>query len=340
MSLSELGDGASPIARNIGSDVRSLKPIFFDENYRLSRYMLDAVTLDQLRTFIAAAETGSFSAAARKLGRAQSVVSQTLANLEGQLGVQLFDRTSRRPILTAMGRELVVDARVVASDMDRFKARAKGLAGGLEPELTVVVHIFLPTGVLTKAVSAFHQQFPRTPLRISVEGMGAVIEPVLEGLSSFGVRAPLLADHPDLTSEHLITVPYLMVAAPQHPLAQYRRPIPTRELAQHVQLVLSDRSRMTEGTDLGVVSPKTWRLSDLGAKHAFLKAGLGWGGMPRHVVAADIAEGRLCSLEFEETRANTGISLSGIYRTDTPPGPAGRWLLDQLKSVASRDPWT
>ena len=59
--------------------------------------MLEAVTLDQIRTFIAAAAEGSFSAAGRKLHRAQSVVSQTLANLEGQLGVKLFDRRGRLP---------------------------------------------------------------------------------------------------------------------------------------------------------------------------------------------------------------------------------------------------
>ena len=66
--------------------------------------MLDAVTLDQLRTFIAAADEGSFSAAGRKLRRAQSVVSQTLANLEAQLGVTLFDRSARYPSLTDEGR--------------------------------------------------------------------------------------------------------------------------------------------------------------------------------------------------------------------------------------------
>jgi hypothetical protein len=52
--------------------------------------MLDGVTLDQMRTFLAAADEGSFSAAGRKLGRAQSVVSQTLANLEGQIGVRTW----------------------------------------------------------------------------------------------------------------------------------------------------------------------------------------------------------------------------------------------------------
>ena len=296
--------------------------------------MLDAVTLDQLRTFIAAAETGSFSAAGRQLGRAQSVVSQTLANLEAQLGVQLFDRSTRKPTLTVVGHELLSDAKQVACDMDRFKARAKGIAGGLEPELNVVAHVFLPTSVLTAAVGAFQQQFPRTPLRISVEGMGAVIEPVLEGQSSFGIRAPLFTEHPELTNEHLMTVPYLMVAAPEHPLARFGRPIPRSELMQHVQLVLSDRSRLTSKTDMGVLSRKTWRLSDLGAKHAFLKAGLGWGGMPAYAVEADIASGELVVLELEEARANSFISLSAVYRTDTPPGPAGRWLLDELKRAA------
>jgi DNA-binding transcriptional LysR family regulator len=94
-------------------------------------YMLDGVSLDQLRTFIAAAEEGSFSAAGRHLQRAQSVVSQTLANLEAQLGVKLFDRSRRLPTLTYEGRALLADARAVAGKVDRFKARAKRLASGL-----------------------------------------------------------------------------------------------------------------------------------------------------------------------------------------------------------------
>ena len=94
--------------------------------------MLDGVTLDQLRTFIAAAEQGSFSAAGRKLRRAQSVVSQTLANLEAQLGVQLFDRRNRFPALTTEGQGLLREARAVADHMDAFKAHARSISEGLE----------------------------------------------------------------------------------------------------------------------------------------------------------------------------------------------------------------
>src|SRR6218665_3606499 len=115
--------------------------------------MLDPVTLDQLRTFIAAADEGSFSAAGRKLKRAQSVVSQTLANLETQLGVRLFDRSSRRPRLTEQGRALLVEAREVAGIVDTFKARARGLAEGLEPEVSVVVDVMFPIDILTEVVT-------------------------------------------------------------------------------------------------------------------------------------------------------------------------------------------
>src|ERR1700746_1710956 len=111
--------------------------------------MFVGVSLDPLRTFIAAADEGSFSAAGRKLRRAQSVVSPTLANLEEQLGVKLFDPTGRHPRLTDLGRVLLSDARPIADGMDCFKARAKTLREGLEPELSVSIDAMYPIPALT-----------------------------------------------------------------------------------------------------------------------------------------------------------------------------------------------
>src|SRR5258708_37404751 len=136
---------------------------------------LDGMSLDQLRTFIAAAEEGSFSAAGRKLRRAQSVVSQTLANLEVQLGVKLFDRSNRSPVLTSQGVALLAEARAVVGRMDAFKAHAKGLSDGLEPELSVVVDAVFPLGHLTDAVAAFQTKFPTTPPRLYVAALSAVL---------------------------------------------------------------------------------------------------------------------------------------------------------------------
>src|SRR4051812_47331753 len=149
--------------------------------------MLDGVTLDQLRTFVAAVDEGSFSAAGRKLNRAQSVVSQTLANLEAQLGVKLFDRSGRYPRLTDSGRALLSDAKAIADGMDGFKARAKTLSEGLEPELSLSIDVMYPMSALTNAVGLFREAFPHTPLRLFVEALGAVIEPVLSGTCHIGV---------------------------------------------------------------------------------------------------------------------------------------------------------
>ena len=143
--------------------------------------MLDGVSLDQLRTFIAAVDEGSFSAAGRRLRRAQSVVSQTLANLEGQLGVKLFDRGARSPVLIDQGRALLADARVVAGNVDLFKARAKSLAGGLEPELSVAVDMMFPPASFTAAVVAFQQKFPTTLLNFDVESSAMVELSIVAG---------------------------------------------------------------------------------------------------------------------------------------------------------------
>src|SRR5882757_2019060 len=128
--------------------------------------MLDGITLDQFRTFIAGVDEGSFSAAGRKLKRAQSVVSQTLANLEAQLGVKLFDRSARYPKLTDEGRSLLADARTVADNIDGFKARARAIREGLEPELTAVIDVMYPMEGLTRAAAHSRNTYPHTPLRL------------------------------------------------------------------------------------------------------------------------------------------------------------------------------
>src|ERR1700675_1856922 len=153
--------------------------------------MLDAVTLDQLRTFIAAVDEGSFSAAGRKLRRAQSVVSQTLANLEAQVGVRLFDRSGRYPRLTDEGRSLLVDARSVADNVDEFKARARAMREGLEPELSVAIDVMYPMDALTRAATHGRNAYPHTPLRLYVEALGAVIKPVLDRHCSVGIIGSL-----------------------------------------------------------------------------------------------------------------------------------------------------
>ena len=89
-----------------------------------------------------------------------------------------------------------------------------------------------------------------------------------------------------------------------------------------------------QGRDFGVQSSKVWRLADLGAKHAFLRAGLGWGHMPLHMVEADLANGALVRIELMvNPTLGPGFSMHAIHLNELPPGPAGRWFIDRLKQA-------
>ncbi|MGH6858850.1 MAG: substrate-binding domain-containing protein, partial [Phyllobacterium sp.] len=149
---------------------------------------------------------------------------------------------------------------------------------------------------------------------------------------SAGVMGTYPMIPPSLTSERLLSVEMVTVAAPGHWLAKWPGPIPLEMAEANTQLVLSDRSELTKGVDLGVQSKNTWRLSDLGAKHAFLMAGLGWGHMPLPMVADDLAQARLVQIRLEGPGPGL-LPMQAIYKADALPGPAGRWLLDRIRST-------
>ena len=296
--------------------------------------MLDGVSLDQLRTFIAAVDEGSFSAAGRKLRRSQSVVSETVSNLEGQIGVPLFDRSGRYPKVTPAGVVLLADARGIIIGVDLLKARAKGMAVGLEPELSVVVDVFYPIDAITQVATEFRQQYPGVALRIYVEALGAAVQPVLDGRCSVGIIGPLPEIPNTLTSERFSEISFLMVAARDHPLTLHKGKISKEALSKHNQIVLTDRSDLSAGRELGVMSPTTWRLADLFAKHHFILNGLGWGGMPLHAVRKDLEDGRLAILQIEDVPpGGLVLPMSAVWQRKSPPGPAGRWFIERLKEI-------
>jgi DNA-binding transcriptional LysR family regulator len=297
--------------------------------------MFDGISLDQLRAFITSVDEGSFSAAGRRMGKVQSAVSELIRNLEHQLGIELFDRSGRYPQLTHAGRLLLATARDVTAKLDVLKSQAKGMASGLEPELSVVIDVFFPVSTIAEVALEFRQQFPTVPLRLFVEALGGTVQPILDRRANVGIVGTLPVMPPGISTEMLGTVDFVVVASTNHPLSSIEGPIPRSELGKHVQLVLTDRTALSDGREFGVMSPQTWRLADLFAKHTFLLNGLGWGGMPSHAVNTDISEGRLVSLEIEGVSpGELKLPMSIAYRADEPPGPAGRWFIERLGSCA------
>jgi DNA-binding transcriptional LysR family regulator len=161
----------------------------------------------------------------------------------------------------------------------------------------------------------------------------------MDGKCRLGVMGSLTLPGPELVRERLLAVKMVFVAAPGHPLAKITGRVSDYELSRHVQLVLTDRTELSKGQEFQVKSPRNWRLADLGAKHAFLRAGLGWGGMPHAMVARDLQEGTLVEIVPEDDPPEGFfMPMSAAYRADSPPGPAGRWLVETFRRLGGDCP--
>jgi DNA-binding transcriptional LysR family regulator len=303
--------------------------IGFDDE--LGDGLIGNLTLDQLRVLVAITDTGSFSAAGRKLARAQSAISQAIATLEDAQGVLLFDRAGHRPRLTETGRVLVEQARLVLASAERFEAVAASTRAGLEAELVIAIDPLVPTAPLIDSLRALGEQFPQLPVSFSTEGLGGSLRRLRGGSAAIGICLLLPAVPDDIVAYPLMRIGMQAVVAPGHPLAALGRPATPGDLAPHVQLVLSDPVD-PDGANYGVASARRWRFVDLGRRLDFTMAGFGWCRMPEHLVAEPLADGRLKALAvLDDPTPQEGLTIHAAHLRNRALGPAGRWLLEELR---------
>jgi DNA-binding transcriptional LysR family regulator len=295
--------------------------------------MIGSLTLDQLRVLTTIAETGSFSAAGRRLGRVQSAISQAVATLEDIQGVTLFDRSGFRPVLTDVGRVLVAQAHSVLASAARFEAVAASTREGIEPELAVAIDPLVPTAAFIDSLHALRAAFPFLPVSFSTEGLGGAERRLRRGDASlaFCILLPSVPD--DVAALPLLGIDLVSVVSPAHPLAKLDRPVTFADLEEHIQLVLSDPAA-PDGPSYGIIGTRAWRFVDLARRLDFLLAGLGWCRMPEHLVAPYLADGRLVALAIESdpARATGPLTIYAAHMRNRAVGRAGSWLLHELRS--------
>ncbi|HEX6245321.1 MAG TPA: substrate-binding domain-containing protein, partial [Polyangiales bacterium] len=224
-------------------------------------------------------------------------------------------------------------ARRVLAEVDGLRRLSASLSQGLEAQVSVCLDALFPLDALITLCSGFAHAFPSVDLRIDHQVMSGVPARVREGSATLGVATPAAAHMAGLEKIALAPIRMLPVVSPQHELAKRRGRVQTRWFADAIQIVLSE-SEQAGTADQAVLSPRTWRVGSLEAKHQLLRAGLGWGNLPEHLIRDDLKRRRLVLLrpeawgEHEHT-----LVLSAIYRSDAVFGPAQRWLLDQLRVV-------
>lgn len=293
--------------------------------------MIGSLTLDQLRVLVAIADSGSFSAAGRSLGRVQSAISQSVASLEETQGITLFDRSGHRPTVTEVGRVLIEQARAVLASASRFEAVAAGTRDGLESELAMAIDPLVPTASLIDSLRALRATFPHLPVSFSTEGLGGAERRIRSGKAAVALCLLIPAVPEDIVAIPLLAIRPVPVVATGHPLASLGRPASRADLQQHIQLILSDPTD-PDGPSYGVVGTGSWRFVDLARRMDFLLAGFGWCRMPEHLIEEHLASGRLIPLELTDDLSGPqgSITIYAAHMRERVLGRAGRWLLEDL----------
>jgi len=282
--------------------------------------------LDQLEAFLVVCEQGSFSAAGRRLGRAQSAISQAVASLEDDLGFALFARSGgRQPELTEAGLALREEARAVLRQCQRLQARADGLSAGQEVSLRLAVDEAMPYPPVLDSLEALSGVFPLLEVQLSSAGQGEVARKLLERRADLG----LLFHHEQMPAglerRRLGTIEMVTACGAGHPLAQLGR-VDRRQLGDHRQLLMALPDSAYPGSEQ--VAPAIWRADSFYVMAELLTRGLGWAWLPRHVVQYPAYQGLLCELASDWAPPPLVVEL--VSRRDAALGPVAQWLAAQL----------
>ncbi|KAI3592515.1 Transcriptional regulator, LysR family [Cupriavidus sp. U2] len=291
-----------------------------------------SLSFDQLQAFAAAAETGSFSAAARQLGKAQSVISAAVANLEVDLDATLFDRSARYPVLTPAGERLLLEARVILERCEHFRGVAKSLGEGVESRLTLAVDELYPEETLGELLTEFSERFPSVELEILFPLMEDVSRLVLSQCADLGImwRQEILP--PELGFHALGWVPMPIICAPDHPLAAQPR-VDFEELKRYRQLMVATRSDSEEKKRLRVAA-EVWWVESQWVIVELVKRRLGWAFVPWHVAANSPAAAGLVSPQLTFQDQDWPVAMEIVWHKQRPLGKAATWLKERVSQQA------
>lgn len=293
--------------------------------------------LDHFRTFEAVVRTGSFSAAAKELHKAQSAVSYGVQQLESRLGIDLFDRSGHRAELTDAGRAILDEGKKLLEAANRIEQLARRLGEGFEPRLKIVVDGILPQEPIMRALKAISDEGNPTQIQLKVEFLGGV----QYRFERDDADIMIVKDYDNRSSYFSMALPEIesvLVASTEHPLADGSS-VTLAELQNHVELSVHDSSDAPAEDDPTMFGgSRVFYLSDFDAKLSALRQGLGFGWMPTYLVDQPLDAGELVEIDFDGGSRYSFVPRL-VYRTTRTPGRTAQRFVELLKESVETS-WT
>lgn len=297
---------------------------------------------DNVAVFLSVLDQGSFSAAARSLGRVPSAVSMAMAQLEAELDLPLFDRRGREPRPTEAARALEPQARQILAQLRQLDAHALSLHQGLEERLTLAIAPELLAAQWAAPLAVLATHYPLLP----VEVLAAPQADALALLHSGRAQLALVFERPSLDGregfQELGSETLVAVLAAHHPALA--RPDAEQPAAFREDLLSGVRQIVLAGRDPAQSDPRfvfarhCWRTDNQVAALRLIEAGLGWGWLPRSLVRALVAAGSLVELPFENLTNGLELWVDVVWSKERPLGLGAQRLIalirDGLKTSA------
>jgi DNA-binding transcriptional LysR family regulator len=282
--------------------------------------LVTRTTLEQWAVLASVVDEDGFGPAARAIHKSQSAVSYAIARLQEALGVDLLAIGGRKAALTAHGKTLLKRARPLLRDLESLEALAQSLKQGWEPELNLVVDVAFPRQRLLSIVAELQQLCPNTEIQVSDAVLSGAEEAITDNRADVVVSSRLPADH---LGELLLTVTFVAVANPRHPLFELDRPLTSNDLSKHIQVVVRDSGLKHPRDEGWLGAERRCTVSSMEASLAMVRAGLGYAWLPEHLISEAIHQGGLRALPLE-MGSSRPVSLHLVLVRPETAGPAAR----------------
>ncbi len=293
-----------------------------------------AFSSDNVAIFLSVLDHGSFSAAARALGRVPSAVSMAIANLEAELDLQLFDRTSREVKPTESARALEAEARQMAGQLRRLQAHALSLHQGLERRLTLAIAPELLSAPWSDPLARLAEEFPS----LEVDVLSAPQNDALRMLYDGSAQLALIYERPQIDQresfQELGSEVLVAVISPRHPQARERNgQFRLEDLVDMRQIAIVSRDARIEDERV-LISRKLWRTDSHLATLSLVRAGVGWAYLPHRLAAPLLESGELLGIGFAHMSNQVRLWVDVVWLNDRPLGLGAQRLIALMKDIA------
>ncbi|MBA6114838.1 LysR family transcriptional regulator [Pseudomonas sp. NC26] len=284
---------------------------------------------DNIQLFLAVLDRGSFSAAARALGRVPSAVSMAIGNLEAELGYALFERGPREVRPSAQALALEPHARLIAEQLGLLQVHALELSQGLESRLTLAVAPDIDHRPLLAAIATLGERFPLLDIGLVSAPQEHALHLLHSGRADLCLAFAGLQVDARLGFQHIGMESLVATLSPTHPALVHGR-------IHYLEDLINVRQILVRSRDLPLSDPRAligathWSTDSFDFALQMVEAGLGWGDLPLSRVAPLIDTGRLVRLHFRNTRNELQLPVHAFWRKQQPLRQAARLLIEQL----------